>query len=257
MRVEVLLSVMNLNKKDLYKMNITSRCTVINQCDIERVEKYKNFTIYSYKERGVSNSRNRALEKSKEDILLFCDNDIVYNHDYEKKVLEEFKNNKKADVIIFNVINPNRKKRILNKRKRLHIYNTLNYATYNIAVRRNSILKNNIRFNTSFGPGAKYKNGSDTLFIVDILNNKLKMYSSPYVIGESHNKPSNWFNGYDYNYFYYKGVLFTAINRRFRHLLMIQHILRHKYLLTNYKFFEAYKIMKKGSEEYLHDISCN
>ena len=257
MRVEVLLSVLNLNKKDLDQMNITSKCTVINQCDKENVEKYKNFTIYSYKEKGVSNSRNRALEKSKEDILLFCDNDIVYNHDYEKKVLEEFKNNKKADVIIFNVINPNRKKRILNKRKRLHIYNSLNYATYNIAVRRKSVLNNNIRFNTLFGPGSKYKNGSDTLFIVDLLKNNLKIYSSPYIIGESNNKPSNWFNGYDYNYFYYKGILFTAISKKYRYLLMLQHIIRHKYLLKEYKFSEAFKIMRKGSKEYLNDISCS
>ena len=257
MRVEVLLSVLKFNKKDLKKMNITSKCTVINQCDKESVEKYHNFTIYSYKERGVSNSRNRGLEKSKEDILLFCDNDIIYNNNYEKIVLEEFKKNKNADVIIFNVINPNRKKRILNKRKRLHIYNSLNYATYNIAVRRKSVLKNNIRFNTLFGPGAKYKNGSDTLFIVDLLKNKLKIYSSPYIIGESNNKPSTWFNGYDYNYFYYKGILFTAISNRWRYLLMIQHIIRHKYVLKNYKFMEAFKIMKKGSKEYLNDIGCN
>lgn len=31
MKLEVLLSVMNLNKKNLDKMNITSKCTVINQ----------------------------------------------------------------------------------------------------------------------------------------------------------------------------------------------------------------------------------
>ena len=257
MRVEVLLSVLNLNKKDLDKMNITSKCIVINQCDKESINKYRNFTICSYKEKGVSLSRNRALEKSKEDILLFCDNDIVYNHDYEKKIIEEFKNNKNADAIIFNVINPSRKKRILYKRKRLHIYNSLNYATYNIAVRRKSIISNNIKFNILFGPGSKYKNGSDTLFIVDLFKHKLNVYSSPYVIGESNNKPSNWFNGYDYNYFYYKGILFTAISKKYRYLLMLQHILRHKYLLTNYKFLEAYKIMRKGSKEYLHDISCS
>ena len=32
MKLEVLLSVMNLDIKDLDKMNITSKCTVINQC---------------------------------------------------------------------------------------------------------------------------------------------------------------------------------------------------------------------------------
>ena len=39
MKLEVLLSVMNLDKKDLDKQNITSKCTVINQCDNESFEK--------------------------------------------------------------------------------------------------------------------------------------------------------------------------------------------------------------------------
>ena len=255
MGLEVLLSVMNLDKKELDKMNITSKCIVINQCNKEGHTKYKNFDIYSYKEKGVSNSRNRALEHSKEDILLFSDNDLVYDKDYEKNIIEEFKNNKDADVIIFNVINEERKARILNKRKRLHIYNSLNYGTYNIAVRRKSIINNNIKFNPLFGPGSKYSNGSDTIFIVDILKNKLKIYSSPYIIGECHNKKSNWFEGYNERYFYLKGVLYTAISKRFRHILMFQHILRHRYILTNYSFKEAYKIMNRGSKEYLHDIS--
>lgn len=253
MSLEVLLSVMNLNKKDLDKMNIKSKCIVINQCDKEKTDKYKNFTIHSYKETGVSNSRNRCLDHSSEDILLFCDNDVVYNKDYEKLVLKEFKNNPKADVIIFNFNVLDRKKRIIKKRKKLHIYNSLNYATYNIAIRRKSI--KNIRFNPMFGPGAKFSNGSDTMFIKELYKHKLKVYSSPIYLGTVYNNNSTWFKGYNERYFYNKGALFTAINPKIRHLLMIQYLLRHKDVLTNYKFREAYKIMKKGSKEYLNDIS--
>ena len=71
MKVEVVLSVMNLKKRDLDKMNITSGCIVINQCGKESFERYKNYDIYSYNEKGVSNSRNRGLEKICEDIILF------------------------------------------------------------------------------------------------------------------------------------------------------------------------------------------
>ena len=53
MKLEVLLSVMNLKKEELDKMNITSKCTVINQCDKKDFEKYKNFNIYSYNEKGL------------------------------------------------------------------------------------------------------------------------------------------------------------------------------------------------------------
>ena len=101
---------MNLNVKDLDKMNITGACTVINQCKKNKKEKYKNFNIYSYNEIGTSNSRNRGLGHIKEDIIILCDDDVVYNKNYEEKILNEFKNNPKADVIIFNFESPNRKK---------------------------------------------------------------------------------------------------------------------------------------------------
>ena len=253
MKLEVLLSVMNLNKKELDKMNITSKCIVINQCNKEGYTKYKNFDIYSYKDKGVSNSRNHAIEHSKGDILLFCDNDLIYSDKYEKDIINEFKKNKEADVIIFNVINKHRNKELHKKNKRLHLYNSLKYATYNIAIRKKSI--GNIRFNTSFGPGAKYPNGSDTMFIIDLYKNKLKVYSCCTIIGEVENKESTWFNGYDERYFFNKGILFTAINKRFRHILMFQYLLRHRNVLINYKLFKAYKIMLKGSKEYLYDIS--
>ena len=38
MKLEVMLSVMNLKKEDLDKMNITSKCTVINQCGSDGFE---------------------------------------------------------------------------------------------------------------------------------------------------------------------------------------------------------------------------
>ena len=257
MKLEVLLSVMNLNKKDLDKMNITSKCIVINQCNNNTFTKYKHFNIYSFNEKGVSNSRNRALEHASEDILLFCDNDVVYNEDYEAIVLNEFKNNPKADVIFFNFESPNRKKRIIKKRKRLHIYNSLNFASYNIAFRRRSV--KDIRFNTLFGAGSSKYNcgGEDSLFITQCLKNKLKIYSSPIYIGSISGDDSTWFKGYDEKFLFNKGALLTAINPRFRHLLILQALIRHKEMHKDIKFFNAYKIMLRGSKDYLKCIKEN
>ena len=251
MKLEVILTEMNLDKKDLAKKNITSKCTVINQCDKNGFEKYKNFNIYSYNEKGASNSRNRGLSHITEDIIIFADDDVVYDKNYEKLILDEFNNNPKADVIIFNFNVLNRKKRIIKKRKRMHIYNILNYATYNIAFRRTKIIENNIKFNPLFGPGAKYKNGDDSLFLVNILKSGLKIYSSPTYLGTVYNDNSTWFKDYDYEYIFNKGAIFTAVNPRLRHILFLQYLLRHKEVLANYKLKEAYKIMLKGSKDYL------
>lgn len=250
MNLQVLLSVMNLNKNNLDKMNITSKCTVINQCKEKKYEKYKNFEIYSYNELGVANSRNRALEHATEDILLFCDDDVIYNKDYEKIVLQEFKKNKKADVIFFNLTSPNRKVKPNKKNKRLHIYNVLRYGTYCMAIKKTKI---KFRFNNTFGGNAKYSDGSgeDTLFIVECLKNKLKLYSSTKNIGIVEQKESVWFKGYTDKFFFDKGALFCAINKKLRYLLYTQYLLRHKETLTKIKFSKAIKLMIAGGKDYI------
>ena len=254
MKIEVLLSVMNLKKYDLDSMNIKSKCLVINQCGKRDVEEYKNFTICSYDEKGLSNSRNRGLEKVSEDIIILCDDDVVYNDDYESIILDEFKKYPKADIIIFNISSPNRKIRRINKNKRLHLFNPVGYSSQRIAFRRDSILNKKIVFNNLFGAGALYSSGEDTLFLVDALKNKLKVYLSCKYIGTVEHDKSTWFNGYNEKYFYDKGALYTAINPRFRKLLMLQYLIRHREVLKTIKFKKAYKEMKKGSIDYLERI---
>ncbi|MDD2435018.1 MAG: glycosyltransferase family A protein [Bacilli bacterium] len=251
MKLEVLLSVMNLNKKDLDKMNITSNCVVINQCDKEDYEEYKNFKIYSYNERGVAHSRNKALEKASEEIILFCDDDVVYNHDYEAIVLNEFKNHPKADMIFFNLYSPNRKIKNNNRNRRVRIYNALRYGTYTIAVRRKSLVKHNIKFNTLFGANVIYGSGEDTLLIVDSLKNKLKLYANTNYIGTVHQLKSSWFKGYNEKYFFDKGALFCAINKKIKYLLCLQYLISHRELLVDIKLKEAYRLMINGCKYYL------
>ena len=252
MKLEVLLSVMNLKKKDLAKMNITSKCTVINQCGKNRFEKYRNYNIYSYDETGAANSRNRGLEHITEDIILLCDDDVVYNKDYEKIVLEEFKKNTKTDVIIFNFKSPNRKKRMIKREKRLHIYNCLHYATCNIAFRRKSI--KNIKFDPMFGPNGTYgkAGGDDTMFLVSCLRNKLKIYSCTKYLGTVYHDKSTWFKDYNEKFFFDKGALFTGISKTFRIPLIFQFLVRHREFLNNIKFSKAFKLMLGGSKDYIN-----
>lgn len=251
MKLEVLLSVMNLNIRDLDKMNISTKCTIINQCKTTGYKKYKNYNIYSYNEKGLANSRNRGLEHITEDIVILCDDDVVYDKNYDKIIINEFKKNKKADVIIFNIESPNRKIKMNKKDKRLHFYNVLRYSSQRIAFKRKSI--KDIQFNNLFGAGAKYTSGEDTLFLVSCMKNKLKIYASTKNIGTVYHEKSSWFNGYNEKYFYDKGALFTAISKTLRNPLMFQYLIRHKETLSNLSFKEAHKMMKKGSNDYLSE----
>lgn len=97
MRLQVLVSTMH--RKDyslLDEMNIQSDAVVINQCDIEKTEEflYKGHNIkwISVKERGIGKSRNMAIENADADIILFADDDIVYDDGMAQAVVGALKN---------------------------------------------------------------------------------------------------------------------------------------------------------------------
>lgn len=250
MKLQVLLSVMNLNKRNLDKMNIANDCIVINQTDKEKYEEYKNFKIFSYNEKGAAKSRNRALEICDSDIAIFCDDDVVYNNEYENIIINEFNHNKDADVIFFNLYSPFRKDKINRNNRRVRIYNALRYGSYKIAFRVKSIKDNNIKLNELFGSGALYSNGDDTLFIVECLKKKLKLYKSTKFIGTVTHTTSLWFDGYNERYFFLKGALFYAISKRYYKFLCTQYLLRHKNVLKDIKFNDAYKYMMNGVNDF-------
>lgn len=260
MNIQVLASTMNQNDFSLLdKMNIQSDAIIVNQSDYSKVEefKYKNHNIkfMSFSERGVGLSRNNALMRANADICLMADDDMVYRDSYTKVILEEFKKNPKADIILFNVpihkANGDTVIKVKNN-KRVRFLNCLKYGTVNIAFKRTSILKNNISFSLLFGGGAKYGSGEDSLFITNALKQKLKIYTSTKIIAEINETASTWFEGYNEKYFFDRGALFAAMTGRFSSYVMILQFLIRK--RTIYKdqisFVNAFKQMIKGSIEF-------
>ena len=110
---------------------------------------------------------------------------------------------------------------------------------------------NGIRFNILLGAGGKFQTGEDSVFLSDSIRKGLKIYSSTKNIGFVSQLKSTWFKGYDEKFFYDKGAVFTAISKKFRFVLFIQYLLRHKEVLEKVKFTKAYKLMINGSRDYL------
>ena len=214
MDLQVLVATMN--QKDfslIEKMNLRCDAVIANQADCNEFSEIKNKSgtvkMITTDTRGVGLNRNIALLASEADILLFADDDMVYNDDMPEKVIKAFENNPDADVIIFSVdIVKNGK--ITERRNscgRLHIWNSMKFGTYTIAVKRRSIVDNNITFNQCFGGGCEFSAGEDSLFLKSCFDYGLKVFSDSYVLGRCSKDTSSWFVGYNDKYFYDKGVL--------------------------------------------------
>lgn len=68
--------------------------------------------------------------------------------------------------------------------------------------------KSGVRFSTLFGGGAKYSNGEDSLFIKELMDKGIQVYTSPEVIGRETESESTWFSGYHDKFFFDRGVLY-------------------------------------------------
>ena len=253
MKIQVLLSTMNQkDKKIIEKMNINSDAIIINQCEkneIETIEKDGNKILFmSLKERGVGLSRNTALQRASADICIFADDDVIYNDDYKKIILQEFENNPKADVLIFNLqsLNKERPEYQIKKKSRINMFNCLRYGTSRIAIRLDKIRNANINFSLLFGGGAKYSHGEDTLFLRECIKKGLKIYKIPVMIGTIGHETSTWFKGYNEKYLKDRGALYRFFSPRLKYLFCIQYAIRHKEFSENFNKIEGLKLLLEG-----------
>ena len=258
-KIEVLLSIMNIEKiedynKLLKENKITGNVLTINQTEKVNVNINDGTKrIISINEKGVSKSRNRLIENAKGDICALADDDMVYIDNYEKIIENEYLKNRKADMIIFYIENKNtnREKNKKLGNKKLNILDIMKARSSEITFRLDAIKKANIKFDEDFGPNALIKKGEETIFLRDCLNKGLKIYGVNKKIGNAHNLKSTWFTGYNKEYLSDQGAIFYRMLPRFYKILILQYVIRkHSLYKMEMNIIEAYKEMKKGAENY-------
>jgi len=247
--VEVCVATMH--RKDfslLDSLNIQTDCIVGNQCDrnetVEFERNGKRVKWISTNERGVGLNRNTAFMRAKADIILFSDDDMVYDDGYEETVLRVFNENEKADVVVFNIKEKVRKRRRTTKN---HYTKKIGYGAARFAVRREVAQMHAISFNLHFGGGTAHAHGEDTLFLADCVRKGLRILCVTDSIATlTEERESTWFKGYDDKYFFDEGVLIAAAGAPFSRLRGLKFALRHNRKAPLPEKMAIYKNVCKG-----------
>lgn len=249
MNIQVLVAAMNQTDHSLLKkMNIQSDVIVGNQCDFNSVEHFDydgHDAVYlNFAERGVGLNRNNALMRATGDIVLFADDDMVYDDKYVKTISDAFDKNPKADVIIFNIVGREQGHDLIKKTTRVNYLNFLRYGTARIAVRLKSMKEKAIYFNQCFGGGTEHCHGEDNLFLASCLKNKLVVIAVPeYIATLTECRESTWNVGYNEKYLKDQGVLYRTISPRWWKLLCFQDAVRRGKRDYKMRWDVAYHIM--------------
>lgn len=258
MKMEVLVSTMNLDDAEGLKkrMNILGSSVIINQITKEDVSDINIFDgenrVYSYHEKGLSKSRNKAIEKSNADICIIADDDLTYVDDYEDIIEQAYNKYRDADIIAFYVESTNKKApTTMQSEGKVGFLKSMKIFSFQITFKRESILKRNIKVDENFGAGSgKYTMGEENIFLFDCLRKKAKIYFVPLTIATVTHNESTWFKGFTEQYFISKGACFYRMSKWFSSIFITQFAVRkYKLYKEEMKFTDALKYMFKGRKQ--------
>lgn len=240
----------------LQRSNIPCNTTVINQCGENKVESFiwqnlnsgnkHKIVFISTTDRGLSRSRNLAIENAQADICLLADDDEVFYKDCADIVKNAFDENPHIDIIAFQIDNAG--KVYPKRRKSIGYIGALRIASWQIAFRRQSIYRQNIRFDETLGSGASKAGGEENKFLYDSLKKGLRILFIPVSIGRMVEGESKWFHGYNKDYFLDRGKMTRKLMGRFFAFLYAGYFLSSKYGLygKDISFWDAGKSIIKG-----------
>lgn len=220
MNLEVLISCMNQQDMRIAEQTgIQTDALIINQCpqaeysddassDSNTIgvqnSSHVNIRMLNTNTRGLSKSRNLAIQHASGDVCLLCDDDEQLDSSYEKVILKAYEALPDADIICFRI--SNQPSRLKQKKQRLTKGTAMRIASWQITFRRESILKSGIRFDEDMGAGTGNGGGEEVKFLRDCIKAGLKAYYVPKSIGTVAQTESTWFKGFDRDFFYKRGI---------------------------------------------------
>ncbi len=209
MTLEILLSCMDqVDDALVHRSYLTGNVVMINQCGREDYREVPTASgccrIFSTRQRGLTKSRNMAIEKARADICLLCDDDETFVPDYERKILAAYEAVPQADVLIFKMIG--RPPSFPDRCMRLRFPLTMKVSSWQISFRRESLLGKNIRFDELLGAGTGNGAEEELKFLLDCQKAGLRIYYMPVEIAEVKQEASTWFAGFTEAFFENRGA---------------------------------------------------
>ena len=248
------------NYEFLYSMNIKKDVLVVNQANVEKTEEFNldnnSIKVVTTNERGLSNSRNMLLKNANGDVLIFGDDDLFYLDGYDKIIEDAYKKYPNVDIICFRFTQELQKetRKQFSKPTKINLFRLSKIASVEITIKRESVIKKGIKFDTLLGLGAKFGSGEENAFLASALKKGLKILYLPYTIVYLKPDPidrQKWKDGFNEEYFVKKGGAFYGIYRKlFAPFALVFLLIKKRTLFKGVGVLKAYKWMKQGKKQY-------
>lgn len=160
---------------------------VINQTtpDKELISTYPSVRVINSFEKGLSKSRNLALQNAIGTVCVITDDDVIFTDGFEVAVLQSFNKNADAALIAFRVKNDAGKpyrKYPAERKTQTTVIDRLLILSVEMVVNSRIVNKLNIRFDEQFGLGAAFGMGEEAIFVKDLYTAGGKIALEPVTI---------------------------------------------------------------------------
>ncbi|UZD23038.1 glycosyltransferase [Algoriphagus halophytocola] len=246
MDFQVLVSTMNPDPRPFQDLGVPA--VVISQNSSDTKETRGKVRFLSFNERGLSKSRNRAIEHADAEIALIADDDVTFCENFQEKISNGFKQYPEADILTFKILTPEGQpyKGYLTQTFKHNRSSIFKVSSVEMVVRPERLRKEGIRFDENFGLGATYPSGEEMIFLNDALNKGLSIYYVPeYIVCHPLESSGKIL---DENYFRSKGALIRRLYGDSIHLglgfaFLIKQVLKPQRSIS---LFKAIKEILKG-----------
>lgn len=198
-----------------YNFNIV----IVNQTTKDTILKsdFETVKVINVFEKGLSKSRNVAIQNSSKEILVFTDDDVVIDLNFSKKILKTF--NKKIDFdgfrFRFKDESGSYSKKYPDKfQSKLNWFEVLNASSIEMVFKRESIY-NKVFFDENFGLGSFINLGEEAIFIADAKMKKLKIGFVPKTLTIHSNKTTSQVLSSELKYFNQSAVFYRIFNKKY------------------------------------------
>lgn len=207
----------------------------------------KNYCkIINTRTKGLSISRNIALNEVTSGYAIVADDDVTYVDDFEELIRYSYKSNPNCDVLTFQIRTPEGPMyKIYPPKSYFHNkFTVLKVSSISIVFKISSINTAGCRFDINFGLGAKIASGEENIFLTDLLKKGLKIKYIPKALVihpfESSGKVLNDIQLFN------KGILFKRLYSIMGLPILILFIFKKRKEIKNYSILESIIISLKG-----------
>lgn len=203
---------------------------------------FNSVRIINTDEKGLSKSRNKAIQNASKKICLLTDDDVVFVKDLKKNILSAFKKGTKASIITFNHLrigncNPQKKENEIFEHDQKSIWNV---SSIEIAFKLEDVKINKLSFDENFGLGSYFETAEEFLFLKSALNKGVKICYNPEII-VSHPEFSSGKNEGSDSLLYARSALFYKMKHNFAYVWLLKYL----FFLIRKKKIQILEIPKK------------